>query len=246
MPKEQTLLRMFKLNPVLLFLIIGYPFFRHPRIDLYFLTGVAYVFFFFLFPSVHDYYFILAAPFLAIVSMHTLFRLMQLLGLSPAALLILLAGGLAVYSSYNLGKARQSVAHSAIPQAPQMAEALEKAGPTDKKIFGQGEIASLLALLSQRRILLNHVDTNGQVYRSGKDNLQDVTQALVEGESTALVTKEKRIDEQTSIFFGPMVDVGFREYVLRNFAPVQVYLSAHDPGERIIIFAKKSSGLPAY
>src|SRR5205085_649310 len=102
-------------------------------------------------------------------------------------------------------------------------------------VFGDGDVAPLVALLADRELLQRVVDTNGTVWRTGIDDLASVTAALREPWPGVLVMRSYRIDATSGYTYGPMVDPEFARFVWSRFTTVRSYPRRGDPHEYVLL-----------
>jgi len=236
-PKAAVLMHLALLNPALLSGAALYPFFRRKETNALWLAGVITLAFVALYASVHDYYLLLAAPFLAVAAAVTLTGLIGKLRLGPVAGAMVAGTALAVFGALHLGPAERSIEHSAVPAVEEMAAIVTGAAPPECVIFGTAEIAPLVALIADRDILLDHVDTNAKTYLTGVANLSRVLAELEAGRPVAVFTKERVVGEGGSLHYGAMVSETFREFVLSRGRPVRTWVNATRPEDRLHLFA---------
>lgn len=239
-PKSGILLAMAKLNIFILCLALLYPFFRHKKFNLIFWIAISYIIFLIGFASIHDYYFILSAPFLAIVGGHSFLSLLERLKMSNIALVLSALIIFIPFAVRDFDKASSSISLSSIPQASEIAKKIKESMTPNDTIFGQAEITPLIALLSDTRIYNNQVDTSEKPYITGVVTLDNVIDDINKGKLRLFIGKEKQIDSSTSIFYGPMVDKRFREFIWADCKPILIYNNILDPNCRIIIFGKNT------
>jgi len=236
-PKSEMLLRVVLANPALLAGAALYPFFRRRETNPLWLAGVVTLAFVALYASVHDYYFVLAAPFLATAAAITFTGTIAKLRLSAVAGAMVACLGVGLLGALHLEPARRSIEHSAVPAVEEMAAIVTEAAPPEATIFGTAEVAPLVALISHRPILFNHVDSNAKTYLTGVAKLDRVIAHLAGGHPVAVFTKERVASEEGSIHYGAMVDPAFREFVLGRGRHVKTWVNADTPDERLHLIA---------
>jgi hypothetical protein len=229
------------INPVLLGLTLLYPFFRDLRLHAAWGTGVVFLAAIAAYASVHQYYFLLAAPFLAVAGAAVATGVARRVRLSPAGTTLILAAGVALLATVSLPNARRGVASGTLTQASEMVTTIEEMAPGGRTLFGQAEVAPLMALMSGREILANEVDTNGKVYLSGMADLDGIREAILASPGIVLIAKERLVegDGEGAIFYGPLVDEKFREFVHRTFDIGFPWVHVDNPNDRILFLARR-------
>lgn len=235
-PKYKILADMLKLNIFLLCPSFLYPFFRIKKLDLPFLIAIAYIFLFSGFKSIHDYYFVLSTPFFAIAGSHVILSLLKRLRLSYPTFLLSAFITLALFAKIDIDKSRDSIRLSSIPQAPEMAQKIQKAIAPDKEIYGLGEIVPLIALLSDLHVYNNQVDANEKIYITGITNLDNIRDDILNKKLELIIAREIQVSSNTSIFYGPMVDENFRRFLWEKCEPILTYCKESNPNDKIIVF----------
>jgi len=242
MPKSAVLGAIAGLDPALLALAAAALLVRRKGLGVALATGLAFVAAIASFSSVHPYYFLLAAPFLCVAAGDALPALLARLGLRPGPAAVAAIVATIALGAYDVRRAREIVARQELPAAAEIAGEVRRLTGSDDAVFGDADVAPLVALLADRRIQDDHVDTNAKVYATGADDLASLRRALSEPWRGVVVVRDIRADGPYAIVGGPRVDDAFRELLDARFVRAKEYPREEAPGQSIVLFVQKDAG----
>jgi hypothetical protein len=177
-----------------------------------------YILFFIVLKRIFDFYFILLFPFCAILAAYALWmffaRLMRRSRPSLNQFIVRFISGIliAVPLLWNgIWASRKLIRHEShyLKVASQIAEYIAQHSSSKDKLFGDSSSTPLMAVLANRRIAANFIDTNAMRFRSG---ITSVDQCL----------RELRSDQPKYILVKPNVGfirvAGFQAYIDKYYA----------------------------
>lgn len=232
--KTLTLWNMALTNALLLIAGLLYVFSKNRQGGLSLLIALVYILAFTIYSDIHVYYFFLVAPFLAIVGSYGLLYFFEKLKFSQLGfglLVLLVIVPFLVFIAYY---SKQSLDLNSIPQAEAMVKEIGQK-KSFQTLFGQADVASLLALVSGAKLLNNQVDTNSFGYQLGLVDTGPIIDSIKKGELDILISKQTMIDDKTSYYYGAMANTDLRNAVKESCFNIYTYKSLSFPNDIITV-----------
>jgi hypothetical protein len=195
------------------------------------------------FSSVHPYYFLLCAPFLCVVAGDAVLSLLAWLRVRAGPAAVAAAVATIALGAFDVRRAREIVARQSLPQAAEIAGEVRRLSDPGDTVFGDADVAPLVALLADHGIVDRHVDTNAKVYVTGVDDLAAVRRTLSAPWRGVVVVRDIRVDGPFPIVGGPRIDDAFRELMNARFERVAEFPRPEAPGQSIVLLVQ--NGQPA-
>ncbi len=139
------------------------------------IISIAYIIFLATLKNIFGFYFIIVFPLLAIIGGHTIVNLIKnyLSGKWKIFILILLLSIFAWDLVSNV-MFLDKIAFTGFERGKDIIDLINSASNKETLLFGDNSVVPLLALLTNKKIALDFVDTNNQVFISGLKNLDEV------------------------------------------------------------------------
>ncbi|MBI3033956.1 hypothetical protein HYY72_02255 [Candidatus Woesearchaeota archaeon] len=172
--------------------------------------------------SIFSYYFMLAMPFLAIIGARGAAGIVELTRehrrTAVLAAIIIIITLLSAKSSYDY----EVNTFQDYAEAQEVAGYISGHSSKSDLIFGDDSVTPLIALLSEREIALNIVDSNNLRWRAGQLNASETIKSLKEKKVKFII--ERRVnDGKGSYIYGPSYLDEFKNFIKTSCKPVKVF-----------------------
>jgi hypothetical protein len=107
-------------------------------------------------------------------------------------------------------------------------------------LFGDADVAPIVALLADRDLLARNVDTNAKIYVTGADDLASVRRTLSAPWRGVVLVRDIRVDGPYPIIGGPRIDDAFRELMNTRFERAAEFPRAEAPGQSIVLLVQNA------
>ncbi|MBI2660515.1 glycosyltransferase family 39 protein [Candidatus Woesearchaeota archaeon] len=181
-----------KLNWILFFSALLFIFANARRqLALFACVSLPYLLFLMSLKKIFGFYFLIAFPFLAIIGAYSA---VNLAGIIPKKLKIIAFGAFTLIFIWNLSSDvifLEKIGFTGFERGRDLAEFIVLNSDGGAMLFGDDSVTPLLALQTNRRIALDFVDTNDQVFISGVKNLNVLLEDL-KGKSLLFIARDKQ------------------------------------------------------
>jgi len=238
MPKSAVISAIAGLDPALLALAAVGLVLRRKGLGVALATGLAFAAAVVSFSSIHPYYFLLCVPFLCVVAADALVSLIARLRVpaGPAAVAAVVAT--IALGAFDVRRAREIVARQSLPRAAEIAAQVRRLADPGDTVFGDADVAQIVALLADRDLLARNVDTNAKIYLTGVDDLASVRRTLSAPWRGVVLVRDIRVDGPYPIVGGPRIDDAFRELTNTRFERAAEFPRAEAPGQSIVLLVQ--------
>ena len=162
------------------------------QISIFAIISVVYLIFLMTLKNIFGFYFMVVFPFLAILGGYSIVNILptkRFLVLPKIFLWIILA-----IFAWNLASDilfLEKVGFRGFERGNDLSDFIKSKSVKGALLFGDESVVPLLALMSNKRIALDSVDTNNQVFISGIKNLKEVL-SLLKGKGVIFVIRSRR------------------------------------------------------
>ncbi|MEK6984106.1 MAG: glycosyltransferase family 39 protein [Nanoarchaeota archaeon] len=157
------------------------------------LISVIYLAFLMGLKKIFGFYFILVFPFLALIAGYSLIQVFQRLRL-PKMWKVAISTAFLLIFTLNLIPDilfLERFGFAGFERGRDLSDFINKVSSNDTLLFGDDSVVPLLALQTDKKIALNFVDTNDQVFASGVQNLDD-TLTRLRGKNILFIIRNKQ------------------------------------------------------
>jgi len=166
-----------KLNWILFASILLFIFVKDKKpISMFAITSVVYLIFLISLKKIFGFYFIIAFPFLALIGGYSIARLFNQFNLVkkwkiPILIILLLVFSWDLASNVLF---LEKIGFTGFERGRELADLINSKANDNTLLFGDDSVVPLLALMTNKRIALDSVDTNNEVFLSGVRDLGNV------------------------------------------------------------------------
>ena len=166
------------------------------KLSLFYFTATAYLAFLIFSSRVFNFYFLVAIPFMAILGGCAVVELMKKIKSRKIlmSLAILLAGVFLWDAAANI-MFLEKIAFRGFGRGNDIADYLNTRIDKSYQIFGDESTTPLIALMTERKIIFNIVDTNPSVFKTGLVSLNDILMKLKEKKFVFIARNKQGISE---------------------------------------------------
>ncbi len=143
--------------------------------------------------SIFGYYFLFTMPFLAILGGKGIVDLIERIGENRRNTALLITGAGILAASALSANGYLTNTYQNFEDAQQIAAFITDNAKPDEAIFGDDSIVPLIAMLSNRKIAFNDIDSNSLRWRSGLLDINKTMQGLRNGDARFVI--ERRLNE---------------------------------------------------
>ena len=170
-----------KLNWILFLSALTFIFIKNKKpINMFVIVSVIYLIFLILLRKIFGFYFIIIFPFLAIVGGYSIIRFLNQFGLIKKWKILILIILLSIFIWDFVANVSflEKIGFMGFERGKDLTDFINSVSNKDTSLFGDASVVPLLALLTNKKIALNFVDTNNEIFLSGIRNLNSVLDSL--------------------------------------------------------------------
>ena len=183
-----------KLNWILFLSALLFIFIKYKKpISMFMIISVIYLIFLTTLKKIFGFYFIIIFPFLAIVGGYSIIRLFNQFGLIKKWKIFVLTLLLLIFIWDFAANVLflEKIGFTGFERGKDLTDFINSVSIKDTLLFGDASAVPLLALLTNKKIALDFVDTNNQVFISGVRNLDNALNSL-KGKDILFIIRDKQ------------------------------------------------------
>jgi len=228
----QVLGRLVKVNLLLFGSFLVYLFrrilFKNKKFNLIFFTVLAYLFFLVLLQSIFGFYSMLIFPFLAVLGGSSLGWLVK----KNKAILVIVILLMVLSVGWSVNKFVKYDFQD-FKNADEVVDFIKNNSNPNDAIYGDDSITTLLALLSNRRIIANFADSNNFIFRSGVVDLDKTIQRLRADKVKFIIVYKLKTATHTGRF-GPAFIDEFYDFTVNECSVAKEFKETWHGYEKIV------------
>ncbi len=183
-----------KLNWILFFSALSFVFVKEKKyINVLILTSIIYLIFLAMLKKIFGFYFVVIFPFLAIIAGYSIAGIFNRLDLPKKIRTFILIALFSIFA-WNLASDEmflEKIGFTGFGRGKDLAGFVNSVSDKDTMLFGDDSVVPLLALLINKNIAFDLVDTNNEVFLSGLVDLNSILVKL-KGNNILFIIRDKQ------------------------------------------------------